>query len=270
MMSHQFENYRAAAVAGQFYPADPEQLAGMLQQLLKQAPDAAFVPIKALIAPHAGFIYSGPVAASIFRQIQAQASGIDRVVLLGPSHHVGFNGVAMSSADCFSTPLGNIAIDKQAQHAIACLPQVVELDQAHAREHSLEVQLPFLQTILPDFRLVPLVVGECAPAEVAEVLERLWGGPETLIVVSSDLSHFHSYDEARARDQRTSRAILDLQPQHIDYGDACGRNPVNGLLLAARTHGLVPELVDLRNSGDTAGGKDRVVGYGAYRFLEHD
>ncbi len=224
--------------------------------------------IKAVIVPHAGLMYSGPVAASAYQSLVSQADVIEHVVLLGPSHRVGFEGIATSSAESFRMPFGDICIDRDAIVQIKSFSQVVELDQAHLAEHSLEVQLPFLQQLLGDFVLLPLVVGECPAEDVAEVLERLWGGDETLIVISSDLSHYHSYSLAKQQDVRTSDNILGLKPERIGHEDACGRNPVNGLLLAARSHRLTPSLLDLRNSGDTAGDKSRVVGYGAYAFSE--
>lgn len=268
MFSEQVSKSRAPAVAGQFYPADPQQLQSMLQQMFDSARQSSLHHVKALIVPHAGLIYSGPVAASAYQSIVDQADQIKRVVLLGPSHRVGFHGVATISASEYLMPMGHVRIDQTAIQQISALPQVVQLDEAHAQEHSLEVQLPFLQAVLDEFLLVPLVVGDCPASQVAEVLEALWGGEETLIVISSDLSHYHSYEAARAQDQQTSQAILNLQPENIHYEDACGRNPVNGLLLAAQRHGLKPHLIDLRNSGDTAGPRDRVVGYGAYAFVD--
>jgi AmmeMemoRadiSam system protein B len=219
---------------------------------------------KAIIAPHAGYIYSGPVAASVYARLKPLRGVVQRVVLLGPSHRVGFEGVALSSADCYETPLGRIALDRPAVEALADLPSVRVFDAAHAREHSLEVHLPFLQAVLGELTLVPLVVGDAAPGQVAQVLERLWGGPETLIVVSSDLSHYHDYATARRLDAATSQAIEQMRFEDIGYDDACGRIPVSGLLHYARHHGFRVQTIDLRNSGDTAGGRDRVVGYGAY------
>ena len=219
---------------------------------------------KALIVPHAGYVYSGPVAASAYARLRSARGRIRRVVLLGPSHRVGFRGLALSGADWFETPLGRIAVDHEAEAALHGLPSVQVLPRAHAEEHSLEVHLPFLQQVLDEFTLVPIVVGESTPAEVAEVLERLWGGDETLIVISSDLSHYHDYETARARDAATSRSIEALRYEDIDAGDACGRGPVSGLLHYARDHGLRVQTLDLRNSGDTAGARDRVVGYGAW------
>ncbi len=268
MFSGSSSKIRRPAVAGQFYPDDPAQLNAMLEQMFEQARPSQPSHVKALIAPHAGFIYSGPVAASAYQVLKPQAEQITRVILLGPSHRVGFYGLATSSATKFEMPQGDIALDREAIHAIRALPQVIENDQAHLFEHSLEVQLPFLQAVLNDFTLVPLVVGDSEPEQVAEVLEKLWGGDETLIVISSDLSHYNPYEVAQKQDKKTSAAIVNLQPQQIHYEDACGRNPVNGLLVAAKQHHLSAQLVDLRNSGDTAGSHDRVVGYGAYLFTD--
>ena len=254
---------RSAAVAGLFYPADPAQLHEDIQSMLTAVEQIGSTP-KALIVPHAGYIYSGPVAASAFAQLKNMRHSIKRVILLGPCHRVPLRGLATSSADYFQTPLGNISIDRDAIGQIASLPQVQEFDLTHQQEHSLEVQLPFLQEALDDFSLVPLVVGDTSAEEVSEVLERLWGGVETLIVISSDLSHYHDYNTARTMDDETCRAIESMDPTAIHYEQACGRNPVTGLLLAARKHGLRVTTLDLRNSGDTAGDKSSVVGYGAW------
>ncbi len=257
---------REPAVAGLFYEGDPARLRESVDAMLATAAGGA-TP-KAIIVPHAGHIYSGPIAASAYALLRDAADTIRRVVLLGPSHRVGFLGLADSGVEAFRTPLGDIPLDRQAIDAIEALPQVHHLDQAHQLEHSLEVQLPFLQRVLGEFSLVPLVVGDAAPDEVAEVLGRLWGGPETLIVISTDLSHYHHYDEARRLDGATAGAITALRPEAIGYDDACGRNPLNGLLRLARERGLRIEQLDLRNSGDTAGDKDRVVGYGAFALYE--
>jgi len=255
---------RAPAVAGMFYPDDPRELQTMIDTFLGAAAAPPGPIPKAIIAPHAGYIYSGPVAASVYARLAPARSTIRRVVLLGPSHRVGFRGLAVSSAESFRTPLGDIPLDRAALDALADLPQVVPLDPAHAAEHSLEVHLPFLQTVLGEFTLVPLVVGDASAAEVAEVLERLWGGEETLIVISSDLSHYHDYATARRMDHETAEAIEMLRGEALAYDDACGRNPIRGLLEAARRHGLSVTTLDLRNSGDTAGPRDQVVGYGAW------
>jgi predicted class III extradiol MEMO1 family dioxygenase len=231
-----------------FYPADPVELREMVQGFLAHAGKGGKLP-KAIISPHAGFIYSGPIAASAYARLYNGRDRIERVVLLGPSHRVPFQGLALTDAELFQTPLGQIPIDQEAQGLIRDLPQVKLLRAAH-------------------FKLVPLVVGEASGEEVAEVLQRLWGGAETLIVISSDLSHFHDYLTARKMDSATSEAIVTLHPEAIGYEDACGRIPVKGLLTLAQRVGLQGELIDLRNSGDTAGSKDQVVGYGAYAFSE--
>jgi MEMO1 family protein len=258
-------NFRPAAVAGMFYPANAHQLRQDIIRYLDQAESQQTAP-KAIIVPHAGYMYSGPIAASAYTNLRSLHQQIKKVVLLGPAHRVAFQGLAATTADFFITPLGEIKIDQQALQAIKQLPQVITLDEAHELEHSLEVQLPFLQVVLDDFELIPLVVGDANKYEVAEVLTRLWGKAETLIVISSDLSHYKPYDKALQIDRATSVAIEQLQPDKINYDMACGRNPVNGLLEVARQKQLQVTTLDCRNSGDTAGDKSRVVGYGAYAF----
>jgi AmmeMemoRadiSam system protein B len=221
---------------------------------------------KAMIAPHAGYIYSGPIAAAAYAPLIRAHAIITRVILLGPAHRVFVRGLATSSATRFETPLGAIDLDRTAIERALALPQVRIMDEAHATEHSLEVQLPFLQEVLDSFRLVPFVVGDASAEEVAEVLDLLWGGDETLIVVSSDLSHYLDYGTARALDAATTEAIEGLNPEAIGYDQACGRHPINGLLALARRRGLQAQTLDLRSSGDTAGPRDHVVGYGAYVF----
>jgi AmmeMemoRadiSam system protein B len=259
---------RHSAVAGTFYPNDRAELERSVAKYLADASvDAPGTPApKALIVPHAGFVYSGPVAASAYARIAHLRGIVTRVVLLGPSHRVPLRGLAASSADAFETPLGEVRLDRDAIDQILAFPQVHLFDAAHASEHSLEVQLPFLQYLLGDFCLVPLSVGDVEPEQVSEVIEALWGGAETQIVVSSDLSHYYPYETAQARDAATSRAIEALDEHGLDSESACGRSPARGLLLAARRHGLSARTVDLRNSGDTAGGKGEVVGYGSYVF----
>lgn len=259
---------RPAAVAGTFYPGQSEELAREVAFLLQAAEAGEFEPPpKAIIAPHAGYIYSGPVAASAYARLEPVRGRIHRVVLLGPVHRVPLRGLALPGVDSFATPLGTVPLDQEALATISRLPQVTESIDAHAWEHSLEVHVPFLQTVLDRFTLVPLAVGDASPEEVAEVLDVLWGGEETLIVVSSDLSHYLPYAAAKSADSATAQAIVDLRVG-IDHHQACGATPVNGLLLAARRHRLRPRLLDLRNSGDTAGDKGRVVGYGAFGFSE--
>lgn len=255
---------RAPAVAGQFYPGQAGQLRASVQGYLRDAPHEASPVPKALIAPHAGYVYSGPIAGSAYARIEPVRDQIERVVLMGPAHRVFVRGLATPAADSFQTPLGEVPIDGEATGRILELPQVVASAEAHAFEHSLEVHLPFLQEVLDDFALVPLVVGDATASQVAEVIEALWGGAETLIVVSSDLSHYHDYATAIQMDAATSRAIEALEPDGIGPDDACGCMGIRGLLLAARRHGLHAEAIDVRNSGDTAGPRDRVVGYGAY------
>lgn len=256
---------RRPAVAGSFYPADCDALRRMVTTLLDRAETDALPP-KALIAPHAGYLYSGPVAASVYARLRKARDSIRRVVLLGPAHRVGFYGLAAPDEDWFETPLGRIPVDIQAIERAVALPTVFRYGEAHRPEHSLEVQLPFLQMALGEFSLVPLVVGSAIPEEVAEVIDLLWGGDETLIVVSSDLSHYLDYDTARRMDATTSESIVSLHDEILHPGQACGYLPIQGLLRVAREHGLRGELVDLRNSGDTSGPREQVVGYGAYAF----
>ncbi len=259
-------NLRPAAVAGMFYPDTPATLSREVKALLADAPLQGELPPKAIIAPHAGYIFSGPIAASAFAALASMRNTVHRVVLLGPTHRVAVHGLALPRCDAFATPLGTVPIDKPAVDAISDLPQILFSDAAHAQEHSLEVEIPFLQTVLDDFSLLPLAVGDASPGEVAEVLERVWGGRETLIVISSDLSHYLPYYDAQHIDSRTAQQILGLDPM-INHYQACGATPINGLLLAARKRGLQVRQLDLRNSGDTAGDRSRVVGYGAFGFF---
>lgn len=264
-------------MAGFFYPADPDELLRGIRADLDDAgaraaqegsPDAeapARAP-KAVIVPHAGYRYSGPVAASVYARLRALRGRVQRVVLLGPAHRVFVRGLAAPSADVFATPLGALPVDREALAAVEDLPQVEISDEAHALEHSLEVQLPFLQEVLGTVAIVPFAVGLASDAQVAEVLERLWGGPETLIVISSDLSHYLPYETARRVDAETTRAIERLDPEGLDEDSACGRVPIRGLLVAARRHGLAPRTLDVRSSGDTAGPRGEVVGYGSWLF----
>ena len=255
-------------MAGRFYPADPVQLRGLINDLLHQVAPTNFPPPKALIVPHAGYVYSGPIAASAFALLKPARDIIKRVVLLGPSHYVPFEGLAATSVGAFATPLGNVEVDVEAVRRMCSLRQVVVLDEAHEQEHALEVQLPFLQTVLNTFKLVPLAVGDASAKEVSEVLEALWGGTDTRFIISSDLSHYFDYETARHSDRATAKAIEALKPGSIGENQACGRIPICGLLQAARQHGLRAHTVDLRNSGDTAGPRDQVVGYGAFTFEE--
>ena len=264
------QRVRQPAVAGAFYPGEPAILGRVVQEMLRAEASrigvAERVP-KAIVVPHAGYIYSGAIAARAYARLVAGRSSIRRVVLLGPVHRVPVRGLALPGADFFATPLGKIEVDREAVATLRALPQVVVSPAAHAQEHSLEVQLPFLQAVLDDFTLVPLAVGDATSFEVAQVLEVLWGGAETLIVISSDLSHFLPYRAAQETDRATMQNIKDLK-DGITHEQACGGTPVNGLMLAARRHHLQPQLLGLCNSGDTAGDKARVVGYAAIAFTE--
>lgn len=259
---------RPSAVAGLFYPASAGALSRAVDALLAAVPaEAGGGTPKAVIAPHAGFEYSGPVAAAAYARLQPLRGKIRRVILLGPAHRVPFRGMALPGASAFRTPLGDVALDAAAVARIKALPGIKELPAAHAAEHSLEVHLPFLQLVLAKFALVPILVGDAEAAEVAAMLDALWGGAETLIVVSSDLSHGESYAEARAHDRRTAEAIERFEGRAVGPGDACGCTAVAGLLAAARARGLSCTRLDLRNSGDITGGSgDGVVGYGAWAF----
>jgi AmmeMemoRadiSam system protein B/AmmeMemoRadiSam system protein A len=260
---------RPAAVAGMFYPGERDALAREVAGYLGEAHAGRPAPAypKAIVVPHAGYVYSGAVAAHAYALLRPARGLVKRVVLLGPCHRVAVRGLALPAATAFDTPLGRVPVDAAAVQALAALPQVGVSAATHAQEHALEVQLPFLQAVLGDFSLVPLVVGAASAEQVAEVLDTLWRGPETLIVISTDLSHYRSYDAARAIDGKTVAAILALDTQ-LDHEQACGATPLGGFLLTAKRRGLEGELLDARNSGDTAGGRDRVVGYASFAFRE--
>jgi AmmeMemoRadiSam system protein B len=256
---------RLAAVAGQFYSGHPDRLRRDVADLLGEAAPRARAP-KALIAPHAGYPYSGAVAAQAFATLTTAASTIRRVVVIGPAHYVPLRGIAVPTVSAFETPLGPVPVDQDALSDLADLACVARSDRPHAPEHAIEVELPFLQHLLPAFDLVPLIVGDAHPDEVGAVLGRLWGGPETLIVVSSDLSHFHPYEMAQRLDAATAAAIEAGAWRRLGSANACGFLAVAGLLQQAAAHGLAAERLGLCNSGDTAGPRDRVVGYGAWAF----
>jgi AmmeMemoRadiSam system protein B len=267
---------RSAAVAGLFYPQDPQALRCMLEDCLAAAPQAGRAAIaeampkrnlrpKALIAPHAGYVYSGSIAASAYRTLVGHA--IRRVVLIGPSHFVPFRGLALPQAEAFETPLGVVPIDDAARRDVLGAPHVIATDEPHAREHSLEVQLPFLQVLLGEFTVLPIAAGDATPKEVAVVLDCVWGGADTLIVVSSDLSHYLEYAAARRTDTATSEAILNYSTA-LDGEQACGYVGINGLMHTARQRRLEVRRLDIRNSGDTSAERSRVVGYGAFALHE--
>jgi len=257
---------RPSAVAGLFYEDDPGRLRTQVLNLLTDVTASSNVMPKALIAPHAGYVYSGRVAAAAFAMLRDSAQTITRVVLIGPAHYVRLRGIAAPTVNAFETPLGDVPVDVEALSEIADLQFVIRADAPHAPEHALEVELPFLQTALGSFRVVPLLVGDAAPQDVAHVLRRVWGGPETLIVVSSDLSHYHSYETARRLDLATAAAIEHGDWSSLGPNQACGYLAVAGLLMEAKRHTLKARRLSLCNSGDTAGSRDRVVGYGAWMF----
>ncbi len=278
---HRQTSVRPAAVAGMFYPADPGQLRREIKQYIQGAspalrPDATanHQPIKAIIAPHAGYPYSGPVAASAYAAIASDRGVIRRVVLIGPSHRIAFSGLAVSSAQAFDTPLGPVPVDTEATRLLMGLPGVHENDPAHAKDHALEVHLPLLLHVLggadltkpAGFTIVPILFGDCGHELAAKALDQLWGDQHTLIVISSDLSHYLDYDTATVTDRQTADAIVNQRPEDIGPDRACGHIAIRGLLACAQSRGLNATAVDLRNSGDTAGPRDRVVGYGAFIF----
>ncbi|MBI3180887.1 MAG: AmmeMemoRadiSam system protein B [Myxococcales bacterium] len=258
---------RPPAVAGTFYPGEPSRLAALVEELTFAAGPPRDGPLRALIVPHAGYLYSGPVAATAYAQLRPHTSRFRRVVLLGPSHFVPVRGFALPEAEALSTPLGTVPIDGEGASTAARFQEVAVSAPAHAREHSLEVQMPFLQRLLPSFSCLPLAVGRAEPELVADVLEALWGGGDTLVLISTDLSHYLPYEEAKRVDLGTAGRILRLEAT-VSPEEACGAAPLNGLLLAARRLGLKPSQLDLRSSGDTAGDRRQVVGYGAFALYE--
>jgi AmmeMemoRadiSam system protein B/AmmeMemoRadiSam system protein A len=278
-LGHAHGPTRQPAVAGTFYPAGAAELRGQLEGMLAEASHAGSGAgrtvasgrrPKAMVVPHAGTVYSGPIAASAYALLQGAAPETQRVVLLGPSHRVALEGLALPGCGAFETPLGAVPVDAEGAAAALAIPGVRENRAAHAREHSLEVQLPFLQLVLGSFSIVPLVVGEASPELVARVLEALWGGEETLFVISTDLSHYLPYREAQDLDGRTTLQLLALDEAGIEEGQACGRAGLQGLLRLSRRRRLRARQLDLRNSGDTAGDRGRVVGYGAFAFSAPD
>lgn len=265
MSAHRFHKVRPAAFAGTFYPSDATELRQLVRYCIANGvPDKHFTPAKAFLLPHAGYIYSGPVAGTGYRCLAQERSVVRRIILLGPSHRMSFKGLAVTHASAMATPMGEVPVDDAAVTKALELPFVELVEAAHEREHSLEVHLPFLQAALDWFSVVPLVVGDASEDKVSAALELLWGGAETRIIVSSDLSHYHDHATAQQLDRATAERITRLEP--VTTQQACGANALNGLLHSTRTHGLRPRVLDLRNSGDTAGDKSRVVGYGAVAF----
>ncbi len=257
---------RRPAVAGSFYPAQSHRLRQQVEELLAACRRAPKASPKALIVPHAGYVYSGQTAAAGFATLFDSTQTFARIVLVGPAHYVAIRGVALPTADAFETPLGRMLLDQATLNEITDLPFVSRNDAAHAPEHALEVELPFLQIVLPAFSLLPLVIGDATAHEVAQVLARLWGGPETLLVISSDLSHYYRYETARRLDAATAAAIENADWASLGPEQACGYLPIAGLLIEANRRNLKAQRLSLCNSGDTVGPRDRVVGYGAWMF----
>lgn len=259
---------RPAAVAGYFYPDDPRVLQMQISEMLSTAVPLEVVHApKALVVPHAGYVYSGPVAASGYACATELRQQVRKVVMLGPAHRAEVRGFALPASQAFATPLGMVKLHHSDWQALQARPDVVVDERPHEFEHCLEVQLPFLQTVLDAFEIVPILVGGATGEQVADLLDQLWGGPETLILISSDLSHYHTYDQARSTDRHAVDEVLRMKPV-LDHQQACGATPINGLIRAAAAHGLEPHLLDLRNSGDTAGDRSRVVGYASIAFTE--
>ena len=264
-------NIRPPAAAGTFYPRNPDELEASVHHYLNKA-DSLFEATqqapKAIIAPHAGYVYSGLTAAAVYNRLYPAREIIKRVIILGPCHRVAINGAALPSTEIFQTPMGEIPIDTKSMESIKHLDCVKTFNETHVNDHCIEVHLPFLQTVIKEFKIVPIIIGEVKPHEVAEILETLWGGPETLILISSDLSHYLDYTQANMLDNQTCKVIERMDFQALGHNQACGRHSIKGLLILAKKKGLLVKTADIRNSGDTAGGKDRVVGYGSWYFDE--
>lgn len=263
---------RIPAVAGQFYPLNPRELEATVRNYVTATPYSLDVPPrsvlpKALIVPHAGYMYSGSVAGHVYSLLQPVRKSVHRVILVGPSHYVHFEGIGITSADAFETPLGDIPIDRETNSKLLELPFVVSQDEAHGPEHSLEVQLPFLRQCLDNFELVPLVFGRIEPAHIADALRLVWGGAETLIVISSDLSHFLDDESCRRIDTETAQIIESLDTERLTSERACGAKGIQGLMILAREKGLHIRTLELKNSSDASGDRRRVVGYGGFYIL---
>ncbi len=262
------EFVRTTAVAGAFYPSEPEILSKDIQRYIEETPSVSLPVPKAIIVPHAGYEYSAGVAASAYKLLKSGRKSIKKVVILAPSHKIGFNGMALTKASAYETPLGNVEIDKEMNEQLLALPLVDYLEEAHKSEHSLEVQLPFLKEALDDFKLIPVITGNASPTDVETLLETVWGKKDTLIVISTDLSHYLPYNEACILDNKTKTAIENLDIDSIEQEQACGYVPLKGMLTIAKAKKMQVETLEVKNSGDTSGSKNRVVGYGAWAFLE--
>lgn len=256
--------FRKPTVAGLFYPSETDNLSKLITDLLNQKPPVSFT--KMLIVPHAAYQYIGEILAQSYLHLFSRSQQIKTVVLLTPSHHIKFNGIAITSKDCYLTPFGEVIIDSDAMMTLLNFPQVVMFDDAHIKEHSIEIHLPFLQTILPSFSLVPLIIGETNSYNILEILEKLWEQEETLIIASMNLSHYQTYNIAQELDQRTSQAIESLHWQSLQTNQICNIHLISSLLQLAHQKSLTPKTIKVCNSGDLTGIKNRVVGYGAFIF----
>jgi hypothetical protein len=256
-------NVRPPAVAGSFYPRAKNELRATVDALLSQPRLSARRGLLGVIAPHAGYVYSGPVAASAFAEVAAAGHGYTRVLLVGPPHYLPVSGIAASSAKAFATPLGDVPLDTDMVASLLDDRLVSIDDKAHAPEHSLEVELPFLQMMLGDFTLIPLLVGEASPQQIAVIIGTIMDR-HTLLVVSTDLSHYLDDAAAKARDAATAAAIERLDYATLGPYDACGFSALNGALCTGHASGWTIKRLDLRNSGETSGDRSRVVGYGAW------
>lgn len=259
---------RKEAVAGTFYPEGTIELETLITTLLHEKDLPDIPPPKAIIVPHAGYVFSGSIAASAYRKIKSFSSLIKKVVILGPSHRVSFNGIALSSDEQWATPLGNVEVDQETCCELKTIDFINYNDAAHKEEHSIEVQLPFLQKTLNDFTIIPLLSCQTSLKEAVYTLEKVWGDEETLIIISSDLSHFLNYDDCRKKDHETVNAIENFDYDKLKNDDACGLIPISALLAVAKQKKMKMETLDVRCSGDTAGRRDSVVGYASFGFWE--
>lgn len=265
---------RAPAVSGLFYNDSPISLRRQVLEFLAAASSAEDrsatknSELKAVVVPHAGYIYSGPVAAFAYKEIQKEAAHFKKIVLIGPSHHVPFQGVAVPKMNTFATPLGSVSVDLSLKQIALNFSFVIENDEPHRKEHSLEVQLPFLQVALKKFSILPIVIGQASATDLTQLLYKLCTEKDVLIVISSDLSHYLPYNIAQKRDLNTIDHILHFEPEKIEYDDACGRQGIQAFLHYAQSKKLIPILFNYKNSGDTAGDKSQVVGYCSIGFYE--
>ena len=258
------EKIKQADVAGMFYPGEEASLRQMVDGFIQKALSFDLRP-RAIIAPHAGYIYSGSIAGTAYKTIAAVRDQIENVIIMSPAHRFYLRGIALHMADAFATPLGNIPVNIGIVKKIKQFSSVQWEERSFIQEHGLETHLPFIQRAFkPGIKIVPMIVGECQESEVAEILESVWEDPRNFVIISSDLSHFHSYADAKKLDRNTVDLIQNLDSQSLDTEFACGHYPICGLLNLARNRKLKIKALDIRSSGDTAGSKESVVGYGSF------